>query len=94
MAAIVRVQEPKPINVLNDLPTNADMKTALIVLSSLVFRMQGNVMSGDVWALSYMAAMNDAEQLGVSEEEFTALMLKLEKSRLRERGKNPLHSMF
>jgi hypothetical protein len=70
---------------------NADLtKVALFLLEGLA----GNVMSGDVWALSMYAARDRARDYGMSKEAFDLAHAQIAKAVFARRRCNPIHSMF
>lgn len=66
----------------------------VVTLLSLIQALQWNVLSGDVWELSIAAARKHAETMGVDNETFKGIMVKLEVFRKRQRDRNPMSSMF
>lgn len=69
-------------------------KVALIVLSSLVFNLQREVLSQEVWYLAISSTLSDAVKAGVTKEEFKEIMTMLEASRKQQFKSNPLSALF
>ncbi len=74
--------------------SEASPKAVSIVLSSVVFALQREVLSRDTWALAMMSAAREARGLGVSEDELSTVMEQLQKTRAARHASNPLSAMF
>lgn len=69
-------------------------KGVLVVLASVLFALQGNVLSDDVWYLALQSARAESAALGVPGAEFDLLVSRLEASRRIQRKRNPMQGMF
>ena len=71
-----------------------DIKNAIVVLMALLDALTRNVMSGDIWYLSYRQAIGVCKQIGMPNDEIDAIIKRIDEYRFVSRQSNPLHSMF
>jgi hypothetical protein len=74
--------------------THQDLDAVLKMAVLLLEGLSGNVMSGDVWALSQMHAVRRAEKAGMTPDQITDTLARLMAMVNTNRKANPLSSMF
>ncbi|MBC8737133.1 hypothetical protein F6X40_09970 [Paraburkholderia sp. UCT31] len=70
-------------------------RAVLLVLLSLLDGLSSNVMSGDVWWLAEHQAMRQCcQRFGMTEEQFSEVMVDVRQLQQAARRANPMSSMF
>jgi len=66
----------------------------LAIMTAVVEASMRNVLSGDVWSLTFIQARHTCEKVGISAEDFDNVLLKLIEAREKRFKSNPMSSMF
>ncbi len=69
-------------------------KAVSIVLSSMIFALQREVLNHEAWWLAMYGAEHEAERLGVPPEQFLKVKAQIERTRKARHASNPLSGMF
>lgn len=66
----------------------------LAIMTAVVEASMRNVLSSDQWYLIFAQARHTCEQVGISEEEFDTVLVKLAEAQQKRFQSNPMSSMF
>ncbi len=78
----------------NELLNTKDQNETICILLNILESLCNNVMSDDIWELSFIYAIKKCKQMNISEEKIIEIINKLNQFRINRKSQNPLSSLF